>query len=241
MYEHQNYFKVKINPYFKSFSKKRIPNFVSTFYLAVGFGLGLDFGFLKVINEKFRVFFRLLICVISFLLILFLLIQIIYETGPVKFWIDCMFAFQFSTYVLVLATAKYNLYDFLVDIYKIHNRFYDDEYKCLSYLVAYYVVTYALKMLFCVVQCIPLIPACLSNLTGIPRYANCILIFGTDVLAVAQIFIYYYVYVSLKFLEKLIVTDDTDFINARKQFMVIADCCDKIGTLYGKMVSVLTY
>lgn len=238
MDEYQKHFKVNINSYFKSLHRKKIPKFVSIFYLAVAFGFGFDFGFLKVINEKYRVYLRHLSHIMSFLLVSYQLIISIFETDALKLSFDCAVALQYAIYVSLLYMAKYNVYDFIMNIYKIHNRMYDEEYKFLSCVLAYYLITFVLKMNICVAQCLQMKDFCFVNSIGLPRYAHCGPIFALDVVAVAQIFVYYYVYASLKFLGKLMENENLDHTNVRKQFMMIADCCDRISALYGKLVSI---
>lgn len=92
-------------------------------------------------------------------------------------------------------------------------------------------------MLTCVSHCIQKKDDCVTISGIIPGYAYCVPIMAFDVVGVAQIFIYYYVYASLKSLKDLMKGKYVALINVRKQFVMIADCCDKISALYGKLVS----
>lgn len=232
---YQQNIRIKINSYFKNSSKKRIPKFVSILFLVSFIGFSLDFGFIKVINKKYRTFLRYLSTIIAAISFLSIVIAIKWNNDlfTLSFYIAVFIihCIQF----LLLYTAKYNLYDVIIDIYKIHNKIYEMEYRFLSCMVAYYLITSLLKLLF-------LISSCFQQafmISNIMPFAAQLL--AMDVVTIAQIFIYYYVYASLKFLRKLMQKENLDFKNVRKQFMMIADCCDKISTLYGKLVSIIIH
>lgn len=226
------------NFYFKNSSRKRIPRCVSIFFLVFVFVFGLDFGFIKIFNKKYHAFFKYLSVTIFMILFLCLFISVTYNWHPYTLVLYGMTFTVFSIHGLILYTAKYNLYDFMMDIYKIQNEIYNKEYRFLSCAVAYFAITLILNLLFFLLFCL--------EVMDIPKisysmqlYVSCIQIFALDVVAIVQIFIYYYVYAPLNFLRKSMENASIDLLNVRKQFMMIADCCDKISDLYGKIVSIL--
>lgn len=228
---YQQNIRIKINSYFKSSSKKQIPKFVSIPFLALLIGFGLDFGFIKVLNKKYRTFVRYLATVISAIFFLSLVISIKGDNDSLTLLIYCIAIIIYCIHLLILYTAKYNLYDVIMDIYKIHSKIYEMEYRFLSCVMAYYLIM-SLKLLFLVWS--GLREMVITSQT-IPFAVQ---VLAMDVVTAAQILIYYYVYASLKFLRKFVQKENLGFKNVRKQFMMIADCCDKISALYGTLVSI---
>lgn len=95
-----------------------------------------------------------------------------------------------------------------------------------------------MKILTCVAHCSQIEDDCVHIPGFVPGYTYCVSVLALDAVGVVQIFIYYYVYASLKFLRESMDDINMDLFNVRKKFDMIADCCDNISALYGKMVSV---
>lgn len=233
----QHNFKIKINTYFKTMSKKRIPKFLSLFFLTLFFGLGFDFGFINVINIKYRCYLKQLSFIVSFLLLTHLFTPMLYGIDYLTLGLYGTGCFQYTVHCLLLYTSKYNLYQFITDIYKIHTNIYDKEYIFLSCILAYSLMSWGLKLIMNYFLCTLPFFDCFTISSAIPEFTYYAPVMALDVVSVAQILTYYYVHAALKFLRELMEKKYIDLISARKQFIIIADCCDKISALYGKLVS----
>lgn len=234
---YQESFKVKLNSYFKHCPKKEIPKFVLIFFLAFVIGFGLDFGFVTALKKKYRIVIRCVGVIIPTILI-FLTLQVNnYDWHHVALMYSFL-VLQYFVPVLLVYTAKYNLYNFIIDIYKIHNKIYNKEYRFILCVIAYYSIVWVVRIWF-LFWYVYLKIGYTFNITHINlMYFLVANYFVLDLVAIAQIFIYYYVYAALKFLRKLMENENLDFKNVLRQFMMIADCCDKISALYGKLVSI---
>lgn len=229
-------FKVKINTYFKSISNRKIPKLVSTFFFTLLFGLGFDFGFIELVNRNYRSYLKALSTIVSILLFLALFTPLFYVNEfltQVFYGAGCL---HYTVHVLVLYISKYNVYHFITDVYKIHNKTYDKENIFLSCAVVYYLFAFLLKITVCITHCAVKEDDCFT-ITSIPLSPYCVPIMALDVVSFAQVLIYYYVHASLNFLKQLMEKKCIELSNAREQFTMIADCCDKINAFYGKMVS----
>lgn len=226
------------NFYYKNSSRKQIPRCVSIFFLVFVFVFGLDFGFIKVFNKKYRPFLRSSSVLITGLLFLSLYTSVTYNRHFYTLLLYGITLTLFSIHGLILYTAKYNLYDFIMDIYRIQNQIYNKEYRFLSSVVAYFAIKLVLNFFFFFLFCMQIINVAKLS-SSVQLYISCIQVFALDVVGIAQIFIYYYVYASLKFLRKLMEKKNLDLKDARKEFTMIAHCCDKISALYGKLVSII--
>lgn len=238
MYQHN--LKVKINSYLQNFTKRQIPKFVSIFFLTLLFVFGYDFGFTNVISKKYRSYLKLLGTIVFILTVVLLIIPAFYYLDSATlgfFHVTCL---QYTIHGFLLYITKYNVHDFITEIYKIHNKIYDKEFIFLSCVLAYNLITWILKMLVCFTQCAlsgDSSTSCIDIISIVPLYFYCITFPALDLVAVAQIVIYYYIYASLKFLRQLMEKKCIDLSNARHQFVMIEDCCDKISALYENLVS----
>lgn len=235
----QNNIQIKINSFLKPIPHRQIPKCVSIFFLSLLFGLGFDFGFTNVLIKKYRSYLKLLSVIVSILILLLLFVPLFYDLNSVRLSLYGLGCFQFSIQVAILLVSKYNIYHFLTDIYKIHNTIYDKEYKFLWCALAYYLINWTLKLITCVWHCSVKPDYCFTLTVIIPVHPYCLLITAWDVAPVAQILIYFYVHASLKYLRKLMENKCIYLSNARKQFIMIADSCDKISAFYGNMVSIV--
>lgn len=234
----QQNFKDKIKLYINNLQKRQIPKFLKIYFLALLFVLGLDFGFINVVNKKIRSFSKLLSIVISILVFTHLLSPVVYEISVSNFGFYALCFYQYAMSILVLHTAKYNVYHFIKDVYKVHNKTYDKEYRFFSSLLAYNFIISIVKMIQFDYICKVKVFYCFTISSVIPVHTYGVSVLILDIVAFVQILVYYYVHSSLKYLRELMENKSIDLINARKQFIMIADCCDNIGGLYGKLVSV---
>lgn len=234
----QQNIKVTINSYFKNIRQRQIPKFVSIFFLALLFTFGLDFGFINIFKKKYHCYLKTLSSIIPILVFLITFAPVFYGSNPWKQAFFGIGSLQYTIHVLLLYVSKYNVYQFIMDLYEIHNQIYDKEYLFLSCVIAYNLITLVLKAIICDSLCVSKAIDCSSVSNVIPTYVYCVPIKAVDLVVVAQIFIYYYVYASLKLLRQRMENKCFDLIHVREQFIKIADCCDKISGLYGKLVSI---
>lgn len=239
---YQPNFKVELNSYFQNISKRVIPKFVLILFHILFFVFGLDFGFNNVFNKQSRIYLKLLSTIVSILVFVYLLTPMYmlfygFDLMIVGFHgIGCL---QYTIHVLLLYKSRYNVYHFVFDMYKIHNKIYDNEYIFLSCVLAYNLITYVLKLIYCHFLCKLKLFECVTISNTVPMFAYCLPILALDIVAVVQIVIYYYVQASLKFMRHQMENNNIDLIIARRQFIMIADCCDKVSALYKKLVSIL--
>lgn len=217
-------------------TERKIPKLHKYFFLTCLFGFGFDFGFINTVNKAYRSFVKYIsiICV-TVVLILCLVPFVFFEGLPQVQYIFFAFIFvQQTIHILCLRLSKYNLYHFMKDIYEVDEKIMiGKENKLLSIFIVYNTITYFSKMIGNTFNCASdkyFHKSCIAN--GV----YCAVIFGMDVICIAQVLICYYIYDAVKCLMRnMDICFDTKFI--RKQYTDIANCTDKIQSLYGKMVS----
>lgn len=228
-------FTVRINLFTDMKTKRTIPKLHKYFFLTCLFAFGFDFGFINIVNNAYRSFVKFLSTISTVVVLMLCLIPFIFfQEEPQLNYIYYLLVFlQQTTHVLCLRLSKYNLYHFIKDIYKVDKKIMiDKENKVLSIFIVYNTITYITKVFASVFNCArdKHCYLCCSS-----RGVFCAVIYGMDVISIVQVLIYYYMYDAVKCLTRNM--DKFDTILIRKQYTDIANCSDKIHSLYGKLVS----
>lgn len=226
---------VRINLFMKIKLERQIPKLIKYVFLCYLFAFGFDFGFINIINKTRRSFAKF-ISVISVIVTLSVCaVPVIFsQNTPQIEHLFLVFVFaQQTIHVLCLRFSTYNLYHFIKDTYKLdENIMINKENKVCAIFIAYFTVIYVAKIIGCTSYC--------TNgncyMGYIPNGVHCAITFGTDVICLVQLLIYYYIYDAVKCLmHNMDKAFDSKLI--RKQYTDIANCSDNIHWLYGKMVS----
>lgn len=222
-------------------SKQPIPKILIVCFLSTHFAFGLNFGFSKILKETFQCLANCFCCFLSIFFITAIIIQVVFKAGDGtltgSLWLINGLV-QYSLHAGVLHCSKYNLYNFIVDIYSVEinilgNKKKDNLFVNLNTII--FMIVYAIKSSLCYMLCETNKVICATHY--VPGYVYCIVLMALDVITLVQILIYYYVYKVAKYLK--VSLEDKDIKWVRKQFTAVADICNKISPIYERLVSTM--
>lgn len=221
--------------------KSEIPMSIIISFTSALFIFGFDFGFSKVLKKNVQLFATGVRLFIAFSFITAISIQIVYKLENEHLTATSWLIYgliQYSLHVFFLHFSNYNLYNLLVDMYSVgtYTKVKRNELNAMVFfLITIFWISYTIRGIFCYFMCTIEIDECKT--VYVPGYLFCDIIIGMDVVTLAQILIYYYIYKTAKYLNAAL--EDKDVKWAREQFSAIADICDKIAPIYGRLVSIL--
>lgn len=219
--------------------KREIPSILIWFFTSVQFAFGLNFGFNKILKKNVRFLANCFYTIIFIFFVAVIVIQILYdieikELGIATFIVYGLIQYSFQT--ICLGFSKYNLYDFIVDIYSVHTNIKWNKNNA-KFIVTLFIIFFStmciIQTIICYLLCT--ITTLCPSFTLLLPYLNCILLISLDVIILVQMLIYFYVYHGVKYLKVSLEEKDIKWV--RKQFTAIADICDKISPTYGRLVS----
>lgn len=215
----------------------KISNTIVTLFVGLELIYGFNFGFIDTLNKKLRPWCR---CISNFMT----LVVTIFIVLPFWFGFDDNLILFFNIFTIIphighsifLHVNKYKLYNFIKDIRIIAEDVCSSERRIgwIAYLCLF--LTCIFKFVACLYACFISRYSCAKgNTTVFMLYVASSM--GLDVMYIVQITIYFYIYNTVKHLKRLINDESPDLNTVRKHYVFIADCSDKIETLYGNLVS----
>lgn len=226
--------RVTMNRFLETKPKRKIPKLVNCAFLACLFGFGFDFGFTNSIGKKHRSFVQVLTTTVSISILVSLELSVILYVKEIQFEdvLTLLVVGHQMIHVIYLRFSNYNLYHFIIDVYKIDERvMLNKENMLVGVLIAYNAVMFIAVVSGCTFYC-------LNNnchMYYIPNGIYCAVTFGLDQICIVKVIIYYYIYDSVKCLmhnmDKVF-----DSKSIKKQYTDIANCSDKIKDFYGTLV-----
>lgn len=229
---------VKLTIGYRYSRKRNIPKIVSYFFIISQFFTGFDFGFTKSFGKKIHRFTRMFtileVCSYSgFIFAHFVIYNIPFYNSSILLTLT-----EYLLNVIVLLChKKYNIYDFLCNISEFFELTRSERYTLNFVSVTQCVIFFSLNIMFLIMMLEYDLGVYIVHFS--PFYfcltvSHCILI---DLVAVAQIVIFYYVYCSMKHL-KLMLTSFNQKLNfISKLYKDIVDTCEKIKPLSDTLVS----
>lgn len=229
----------KNNSFFiKPIRSKKIPNTMVTLFLGLQLIYGLNFGFIDILNKKKRTLCKcvsyIMTVVVTTLIILPFWLGI--ELDMVLFF-HIVAIIQYVSHVIFLHFTKYKVLNFIKDMRIIReDRCLND--KCIGWVACLCLaLTCVLKYVAAFYSCVVFRLSCVNdNVVAYMLYIASTS--GLDAMYLVQIIIYYYIYNSVKYLKRLADDRRSDLNVIKAHFVFMADCCDKVETLYGNLVSV---
>lgn len=222
---------------------RQFPKSIIYFFLLSHMIYGFDFGFSMLFKNTFGKLLHLLSSIISFAFVLMLISPLIFTTtmySDVTCW--CAL-FAYLGYVIVVKRSTYKIFNLITDVNEIFVMFNFEKRAISVFAIIYTSIVIATKFSFQIVNCI----------TGNDNETHCS-DFNTeyyivyyfpyssfDVIATAQIIIYYYIYCCIKKLKESLSHPGKDMKLALMKYAAIADCCDKIKPLYDDLVNIILY
>lgn len=212
-------------------SHHKLPRTVVVLFSIYLYMFGMDFGLKKILNKKVRVL-TIGVQVVMFIAISTILFTTLTRAKPNETHYF-FFAFNYLIRWVIAIHSKYNICDLMLDIHPIIDNkkvTVENKVATLTYLMF---ANFVLKIAICCVGCVVYSEEC-SSLTT-PPYIYCIPAGGMDGLTIIPIYASYYIYLSVKYIEKSL--DKIDIKTLQANYMTIANCWDKIKPLHNQMVS----
>lgn len=220
--------------------EKEIPSILNSFLITIHFTVGLDFGFSKFSKKNVKFLTNCYCRLLSIFLITAIIMQIVYKIRRAQVAASSWLIYsliQYSMHVIFLSFSKYNLRNLIVDVNSVKKTICNNKNnpkRFVSTLVIAFCIMYTIKTSLCYLFCASETDN-ICDTIYIPGQLYCALVMGMDVITLAQILIYYYIYTTVKDLVVSLVDKDIKWV--RKQFTALADICDKITPTYGRLVS----
>lgn len=215
----------------KSNTHLKIPKIITIFFIIIECCFGFNFGFIRSIKKDLRMILKLLSRFMAFVFVGVITTNFV----TMKIFDIIYFTCDWVTYIAILIGSilcKYTVNDFIIDIHKINkdlrsSRFYK---LCIFSFVIFYFIKLSLIFAACALHGI-----CYDYI--VPYYIFYIGEGSLDVLLVVVIIILYLIYSSVKKLRLCVKEHTVKVEEASKQYMLIADCIDRIKPLYNLLVS----
>lgn len=215
---------------------KKLPTSILTIFLTYQSIIGYDFGFHDVLRREIRNIFKYYSKFICFVAFIVFGIPLVFPSSRTNSFMVINMA-QFVGNVIALQIAKYNMYHFITDIraININVRSKENFGGVIACAFCFIICTFNLVVRFII---------CSFGLSGCTMSDNWLVqilynVFRSclDIMHVIQTLVNYYTFCAVKNLKHLVDNEKSYISDIRKQFVYIADCCDKIRPLYGNLVS----
>lgn len=231
----QNRPQVLNNNYFVNNKKKlqsKIPKSLAVLFLSFVYLLGLDHGFTKIINKKFRPLAKIGILFMSCVIII-IVIRFPFERTTFHTCLFYGYILQYSIYFLVLKNSKYTVYELINDINDIAQLSTNNNIE-ISFLM-YWIVMLIIKVALCCSHCLYNSFLCIDS--ALPPITYCVMAHVMDVMTIVRFIIMYYILISVSSFKKNFTTSNYNLTTIRNKYIDIANVCDKIRPLYAISVS----
>lgn len=219
-------------------SKKLIPKCLVSFFLTINFIWGLDFGFLKHFDKKTQKAAQFVTFILNILAITMLSLPIGYvNIKPSHFAWHFSYLLQYIVVIFILNCTKYKLYDFLIDVSvinfkKAHKTVMINNFHGFTMIGC----VFGIQIIKYMIYIFHYKNEINSVILAVPYEIHGIWYFCIDFVPYALIIIHYYIYVNLKNIKESVYAVTFDLNNIEEQYEGIADCYDKIMSLYDNIV-----
>lgn len=213
---------------------KQIPNTITTTFLGLQLVYGFNFGFIDILNGKLRNLCKYISYFMTFVIISFIALPSCFgsDTDLLLFF-NINAIMQYVGHTVFFHVTKYKMYNFIKDM-RINKE--DLNEKRIGWAICLCVfVTCVLKYVAAFYSCVVAGISCQSgNVTLYLLFITGTM--GLDVMHLVQMIIYYYIYNSVQHLKRLAEDKQSDLNAIKEQFVLMADCFDRVKTLYGNLV-----
>lgn len=231
---------IKIQIGYTHSRKRNAPKIITYLFLMSQLISGFDLGYSKLfqgsVRKCLRTFTLLTAC--TYNVINFSSIFMYCPLSTISMILMPSFEYILNVIVL-LCYKKYSVYDFLCNISEFCELSNKDTYILYLISIIHCVIVYSLKtilMLFLVVNDVKIEPTIdqLPTIYFVFLYLYYIIV---DVVTVALIVIFYYIYSSMKHLKLILMSSDQKLSYVLFRYKAIVDTCEKIRPLSNSLVS----
>lgn len=227
---------------YSNLRNSNMPKFISYFFLISQFISGIDFGFSKLFSKNIQNFIRNFTVFEACMYSVIIIAPILFYPTTYRISIVVTYLFQYILNVVIfLKYKKYNIYDFLCNISEFCMFTRNDTYILIILTIINAITDFSLKLISVImikVYDLKIEPF----FDQLPLIYYLFMILNTvinDLVAIAQIVIFYYVYYSMKHLKVMLVSSDWEVNLISKRYKVIMDICENIRPLSDVLVSII--
>lgn len=232
---------VKITIGSKSSRKRGIPKAILYFFLITQFISGLDLGFTKLYRDNVRGYLRICILLEACTYNAIVLVNSFIRPPALSFIIPFIlmpFLENVLTTIILFRNKKYNIYDFLCNISEFCNFTQNDTYVLYLMSVIHFIIASSKSIFMLMIKVyghnVEIYFDQLSYLYYffLNLYYNIV-----DLVPIAQIVIFYYIYNSMKNLKLMLMSSDQKLSFVLFRYKAIVDTCEEIRPLSNSLVS----
>lgn len=223
-------------------NSQNIPKTISYFFLILQLVVGCDLGFSKLFDENVKKFMRIFsilqFCVYNITYITYNLIVFYPKISTISLaLLPCL---EYICNVIILfCYKKYIIYDFLCNISQFCKLIKNDNYILSFVTVVYFIIIYCFKIFLLLmikayyVKDVPYH----DQLPSLYCLFLCLYYITIDLIAIALIVIFYYVYSSMKHLKAILISSDQKLNFISKQYKAIVETYETIRPISDSLVS----
>lgn len=213
--------------------ERRIPTSLKIFFWIL-LSFGIDSGFSAMAKENVKSFVKFASMAISATMIVILISSFNFMYKDIWYWTTIA---EGMVYFWILNKTKYNVYDFLSDMHIMADNSTLIDNGFFGILITIYTsATFLLQTISSMYRCAYDKKLYCEKTTDEHNAIYTVAYSTIDAIPVLLIIIFYYMYCYAKYLKNSLNTN-FDVEKLTKRYIAAAECCDKIGSLYDKIVN----
>lgn len=221
---------------------RNIPITILYFFLISQFLTGLDFGFVQSLNNNnVRVFFRLLTIFVACIYNVIIFAPMVIHSTMLSYTIPLVLMpfFEYALNVIIMfRNRKHSIYVFINNISEFCNFTKNDQYMLYLISVIHCIIIFSLKIIFVLMNNYDYeIEPYFNKLPFYYYFFINLYYMLVDLIPIAQIVIFYYVYNSVKHLKRMLMSSGPKLSFVMLKYKAIVDTRDKIRPLCDSLVS----
>lgn len=228
---------VKITMGYSHSRKINIPKTISYYFLITQIFTGFDFGFSKLLGENIRPFVR------YFTIFVIFIYNLIFFTPAIITFSFSLLLIPLFEYILnsiaLLCYKKYSVYDFLNNISEFCNLTKNEVFMINFICIINYIICFLSKTILMITIRVSgkNVEQYMDHLPSFYLVIFCLFYVIVDLVAIAQIVVFYYVYCAMKHLKIMMVSSSQKLNVTSKRYKAIVDIYEKIKPLTDSLVS----
>lgn len=218
--------------------QKKIPKTL-LFFFVLSQMVGFDFGFAMALKRKHRLIIQRISIFATMFYVVMSWVGIVFLHDDLGYWLN---GTEFTAYAVVLAAAKYKLYNLIYDINWIC-EFTTKQIKILTIvIITYAFLMYTTKGGLIIAKCVSGIePRCSQHFAFLHYVIYIVTVINLDIIGIMQIVITYYFKCSVDIISVLLKKPQRKLDEFEKSYTAIADFYDRIKPLYNWVVSLFYF
>lgn len=218
-------------------TKQDFPKIFIIYFIGIQICFDVDCGIILLCNEKYRAILKSIYRVKA-IVILVISATIISSFSVLKI-LYIFYLIQYITCMLILTFTKYNVYEFLIDIFCTRKNRMSNEFNVFGIATVFYTISIIFfNMIVIGLYCLFYSKSCKSffDVLSLAYFP----IFGLDIISIVQVVILYAIYLNVKYMKRILTFGERNLDRIVSLYMSITKHWENIAPLYSKLVSLIS-